>query len=392
MTEKLKIAIICAGSGQGLLAAEAFGRVYPVIMLNQDIPGKEASIRPDISFSDSPGVLASAGILLVSGTKRPVYTLDRLSETCIMIGRHMKKGAVVIFEGPVYPGTTEDVCIPLLEKHSGMKAGKEFFIGFISARWHAAESPPETPKMRKVVAGQTGPVTDYLADLLAPIHEGGIFKAKSIRVAEAAQLLEMAQREVNTALINEIALSLNQHNIDTFDVLETANTKRGFVKFEPDLLNEPPSSWIMQGGWWRHHSGTGRELAQRIVKKLIQNEVVIHECRVTVLGMVRDFSNASPSGLIELIKELREYGVDIQLADAVSEEKGLECIDGHILTAEQDLKPGAAVILGVPHESYKRAGWKLFERLLFEKEGYVFDLNNVLPRIDKPEKVSLWRI
>lgn len=391
MADQMKIAIVGAGA-TSLDAAKALKKTYPVIVFDSDTAKKELFESAQIPFTDLPDDLANAGILLITGSKRPVYAVDRLREICSIVGSHMKKGAVLIFESPVYPGTTEDICIPVLERHSGFTAGKEFFVGFAPARWNSNEAFPDKVKMRKVVVGQTKPVTDYLAELFEPIHDGGIFKAKTIRVAEAAQLLEIAQKEVNTALINELALSLNQQNIDTFDVLETANTKRGFVKFEPDLLGTPPDYWPQQAKWRPQAVGYGRELAQRIVKKLIQNEIIIHQCRVTVLGMLRNSPDEPESGLVQLVKELSDYGIDVQVSDEALANQGIECINGLILTSEKELKPAAAVILAVPHAAYLDMGWKLFERLLKDREGYVFDLNSVLPRSEKPEMVNLWRI
>ena len=391
MIDQMKIAIVGAGT-TSLDAAKAFEKKYPIIVFDSDAEKRELFASANIPFTDHPDDLADASVLLITGSKRPVYTVDRLTKICGIVGSRMKKGAVLIFESPVYPGTTEDICIPILEQYSGFTAGKEFFVGFAPARWNSTESLPDKVKMRKVVVGQTGPVTDYLADLFEPIHDGGIFKAKTIRVAEAAQLLEIAQKEVNTALINELALSLNQQNIDTFDVLETANTKRGFVKFEPDLLGPPPDYWTQQANWRAPTAGYGRELAQRIVKKLIQNEIIIHQCRVTVLGMVHHSPDDPESGLVQLVKELSDYGIDVQVTDEALAQQGTECVNGLILTPEQELKPAAAVILAVPHSAYQKAGWKLFERLLKDKEGYVFDLNSVLPRSEKPEMVNLWRI
>lgn len=388
MGDNLKVAIAGAGA-TSLAAAEAFGKKYPVMVYDTDPEKEKRFISSGHRFTTVPEELSEAGVLLVTGSKRPHYAVDTLTKLCNEIGPHIKKGAVLIFEAPVYPGTTEDICIPLLEKQSGLQAGKEFFVGFAPARWNAAD--PDAKKVRKVVAGQSGPVADYMADLFEPIHTGGIFKAKSIRVAEAAQLLEIAQLEVNTALINEIALSLNQQNIDTFDVLETANTKRGFMHFEPDLLEVDSKRWPPGAKWWIHPSGNGRELAHRIVKRLIQNEVVIHQSRITVLGM-HQAEGGEKSGLLEMVRELFEYGIEIQLADSYLEEKGMGCAGGYLLTPEQELKPGAAVILAIARDSYKEAGWKLFEKLLEDKEGYVFDLNSLLPRSEKPEKVNLWRI
>lgn len=393
MMENLKIAIVGAGE-TSLLAATTFGTVYPVILFDPDVSRKARFEEHGIVFTNHASELADASILLMTGSKRPVYTLDALSELCRIVGKHMKKGSVLIFEAPVYPGTTEEICIPLLEQHSGFIAGKEFFVGFVPSRWHNSDPQGKTAKMRKVIAGQSGPVTDYLADLFTPIHDGGIYKAKSIRVAEAAQLLEIAQKEVNIALMNEVALTLNQQGIDTHDVLETANTKRGFIKFEPDLLGDHPVSWHSVDQFWCKGEKKGRQVAQRIIKKLIQNEVVIHEARITVLGIAKQdgTSGVPEAGVLELVSELQEYGVDVQVADAQLEQGQAECVGGVLLTRQAELLPAVSVILAEPHEVYRKAGWKLFERLLEGKEGYVFDVKSILERNEKPEKVTLWRM
>lgn len=393
MKDNMKIAIV--GSGEtSLYAAKAFGKVYSVSVVDSDNSKKEVFEKNGIPFSDRPETLKEADILLLTGSQRPVYTLDTLANQCRTIGKHMKKGAVLIFEAPVYPGTTEETCIPILEQHSGLKAGKEFFIGFAPARWNNEEPGIHIPKIRKVISGQSGPVTDYLAEVFTPIHDGGIYKARSIRVAEAAQLLEIAQREVNIALMNEVALTLNQQGIDTHDVLETANTKRGFMKFEPELLGDHPVFWQGADQSWCKGERKGRQVAQRIIKKLIQNEVVIHESRITILGITKiDSGTDSPEdGILEFIRELQEYGIEVQVSDAKLDLIQAECAGGILLTRQEELLPAVAVVLAVPHEPYQTKGWKLLEHLLIGKEGYVFDVKSVLERSEKPEKVTLWRI
>ncbi|MGM0899173.1 MAG: UDP binding domain-containing protein [Bacillota bacterium] len=393
MIDNMKIGIVGA-SATSLLAATAFGTVYPVIVFDPDGSKKEPFETNGIAFTDRPEALSDAGILLMTGSSRPVYTLDALSELCRIVGMHMKKGTVLIFEAPVYPGTTEETCIPILEQHSGLKAGQEFFVGFAPARWQSGEPHANVPKMRKVIAGQSGPVADYLADLFEPVHDGGIYKAKSIRIAEAAQLLEIAQKEVNIALMNEVALTLNQQGIDTHDVLETANTKRGFIKFEPDLLGGEHVFRQSADQYWCKGERKGRQVAQRIVKKLIQNEVVIHEARITILGiMPAEGGDGVPeTGVMDLISELQEYGMDVQVADVLLDQAQAECAGGVLLTRQEDLLPAAAIVLAVPHEPYRNTGWKLFERLLAGKEGYIFDVKSILERNEKPEKVTLWRM
>lgn len=393
MMENVKIAIVGAGD-TSLLAAKTFGKVYPVIVFDMDSSKKTIFEENGIAFSEKTEKLAEAGILLITGSKHLMYQLDELVERCEIVGKHMKKGAVLIFEAAVCPGTTEDICIPLLEQYSGFTAGKEFFVGFAPLRWRNNEAQGKFVKIRQVIAGQSGPVSDYIADLFDPVHDGGIFKAKSIRVAEAAQLLEIAQKGINIALMNEVALILSQQGIDTQDVLETANTKRSFVKFEPDLFGNHLLPWQGEGQFWCKGEEKGRQVAQRIIKKLIQNQVIIHEARITVMGITKESgtSDTPEAGVLELISELQEYCMDVQVTDAKHDFEKVDYAGGVLLTRQEELLPAVSIVLAEPHETYRKAGWKLFEQLLEGEEGYVFDIKSILDRNEKPEKVTLWRM
>ncbi|WP_377278301.1 UDP binding domain-containing protein [Planococcus dechangensis] len=393
MIENMKIAIVGAGE-TSVLAAKTFSRVYPVIVFDTDHSKKSMFDENGIAFTDQADKLANADIFLLTGSKSLIYSLDVLSEQCKIVGQYMKKGSVIIFEAPVYPGTTEQVCIPLLEQHSGFVVEKEFFVGYVPSAWHSSGEQRKMGGMCKVIAGQSNPVTNYLADLFAPIHDGGLYKAKAISIAEAAQVLEIAQKEVNIALLNEVALTLNQQGIDMQDVLETASKKRGFIKFEPNLLGEDTISVQGAEQYWCRAEKKGRQVAQRIIKNLIQNEVVIHQSRITVLGISagKGKSGTPEAGVLELVKELQEYGMEVQVADSKLDFEKVECAGGIMLTKQEELLPGDSVILAVPHEEYRKAGWKLIERLLERDEGYVFDVKSILGRNEKPEKVTLWRI
>ncbi|WKA53867.1 nucleotide sugar dehydrogenase [Planococcus shixiaomingii] len=428
MLKDLKIAVVGLGY-VGLPVAVAFGNKFSVIGFDinknriqtllegndytNEVGSKELS-KTQIEYTDDPAKLAEAGFIIVSvptpidASNQPDLTpLLKASET---VGKHMKKGAVVVFESTVYPGTTEEKCIPVLEKFSGMEAGKEFFVGYSPERINPGDKKHTFTKIKKVVSGQNEAVLDFIASVYGSVVEAGVFKAKSIRVAEAAKVIENTQRDVNIALMNELALICNRLEIDTADVLETAGTKWNFLKFYPGLvgghcIGVDPYYLTHKAQAVGHHpevilagrrinDGIGRYIARTLVKKLIQNNLPVQGTRVTILGLTfkEDVPDLRNSKVVDVVRELQEYGIDVQIADACSDTADAERQYGLTITPEEELLTASAVILAVPHEKYKKAGWKQFDRLLTDKEGIVFDIKSVLDPKDKPNKIQLWRL
>ncbi|MDN7241618.1 nucleotide sugar dehydrogenase [Planococcus sp. N028] len=428
MLKDLKIAVVGLGY-VGLPVAVAFSNKFKVIGFDinksrietllegndytNEVSYEELS-RTQIDFTDDPEKLSEAGFIIVTvptsidSSNQP--DLTSLLAVCKTVGKNMKKGAVVVFESTVYPGTTEEKCIPLLEKYSGLEAGKEFFVGYSPERINPGDKKHTFTKIKKVVSGQNEAVLDFIASIYSSVVEAGIFKAKSIRVAEAAKVIENTQRDVNIALMNELALICNRLEIDTNDVLETAGTKWNFLKFYPGLvgghcIGVDPYYLTHKAQAIGHHpevilagrrinDGIGPYIARTLVKKLIQNNLPVQGTRVTILGLtfkenVPDLRN---SKVVDVIRELQEYGVDVQIADACSDTAEAERQYGLTITPEEELLSAPAVILAVPHEKYKKAGWKQFDRLLTNKEGIVFDIKSVLDPKDKPNKIQLWRL
>lgn len=428
MLQKLKIAVVGLGY-VGLPVAVAFNQKYSVIgydvnteriqalILGMDKTNevnREEFAKSTIVFTADPSYLKDAGFIIIAvpsaidGDKLP--DLSALQEASKCVGKQMKKGAVVVYESVVAPGMTEEICIPLLEKYSGYESGKEFFVGYSPARSLPGDKKNSFTKLKKVVAGQNEEVTEFLALVYGSIVGGGIHKAPSIRVAETAKLIENIQHDVNVALINELALICERLKIDTKEVLETAGSKRDFVKTSPDLVGGQEtglaSFYLSNKAKMLGHSsevilsgrnindGMGRFIAQLLIKKMIENNISPADGCVTILGLSfkEDVPDLRNSKVIDIVKELKEYGIAVQLADPYASVEDTESYYESELLPRQQLKPAHAVILAVPHKPYKEGGWKQFEDLLMEQRGIVFDIKGALDLKKKPERIQLWRL
>ena len=428
MIDKLKIAVVGLGY-VGLSVAATFAKKYSVIgfdiddkRIEQLSAGFDSTREIEdgvikaskIEFTTDPERIKEAGFIIVT-VPTPIDSrnqpdLKALLTACEMVGQHMKKAAVVVFESTVYPGATEEQCIPVLEAHSGLEAGSEFFVGYSPERVQSKEKKQVYAKTKKVVSGQNDAVLDFVASVYESVIDAGVFKAKSIRIAEAAKVVENTQQDINIAFINEIALIFNRLGIDTNDVLETAGTKKNFLKFTPGLVGGRRIGFdsyylshvaqetgfhpemILAGR--RINDGISSFIARTVVKKLAKNNITPKGARVTVLGITdkEDVPGLRNSKVLDLIIELLEYGIDVQIADSCTDAEELKRRCGLALTPESLLLPASAVILAVPHKAYKEAGWRLFEKLLFNKKGLVFDIKSVLNQDERPEQIELWRL
>lgn len=425
--EKLNIAVVGLGH-VGLPLAMDFAKKYSVtgydgsktrikqLQEGLDYTGQanvQQLLESNVKFTSDPSTLKGAGFIMIAVTtpNGPANhpDLDQLLGACSITGTHMKKGTVVVFESTVYPGATEEKCIPLLEEFSGLECGVEFFVGYSSERFHPGDKKLPITKMKKVVAGQNEAVLDYVAEIYSSVMEGGVFKAKSIRVAEAAKIIENAQKDVNIALINEFSMIFNHLGIDTGSVLETAGTKKNFLKFTPGFAGGPrlgsDSHYLTYkariAGYEpeiivaarRINEGLGQYLASTIAKKLARRGMSVGT-RLTVLGVSykEDHGDLQNSSVVDVICELEEYGFEVQVSDYWADPEEANQRYGIILTPEQDLLPAAAVVLAIPHTMYKDGGWRMVNRLLDGQGGVVFDIKGVLSRSDKPVQIDLWRL
>lgn len=293
--------------------------------------------------------------------------LIRASET---VGRHMKRGALVIFESTVYPGATEEVCVPILEKHSGMRWREDFHVGYSPERINPGDKEHTLEKIVKVVAGDDVATTEAVAQLYGGIIYAGVHRTSSIKVAEAAKVIENTQRDLNIALMNELSLLFHRMEIDTLEVLKAAGTKWNFLPFRPglvgghcigvdpyylthkaDKLGYHPQV-ILAGR--RINDGMGKFVAEQTVKQMIHCGDKIKGASVNVLGLTfkEDVPDIRNSRVIDVIAELRSYGVNVFVHDPVAspddahEEYGLE------LVSWDALPQADALIVAVPHRAF----------------------------------------
>lgn len=426
MTHNRKIAVIGLGY-VGLPVAVAFARSgEPVLGFDIDrgrvddlVAGRDRTLEVDavelkqenLRFTHDPAQLAAYDFYIVT-VPTPIDAARRPDLSAVMaasktVGKVLKRGDVVVYESTVYPGTVEEECLPVLEQSSGLVGGSDFTVGYSPERINPGDKQHRFESIIKVVSAQDAATLDVVAAVYGSVVKAGIHRAPSIRVAEAAKVIENTQRDLNIAFMNELSAIFHQLNIDTGDVLAAAATKWNFLNFQPGLVGghcigvDPyyltfraeKSGYhpeiILAGR--RINDGMGARVARECMRALLQrgraNPTVI------ILGMtfkenVPDIRN---SKVIDIARELQRVGVAVQIADPLAsadetiEEYGIE------LTPMQSLRRADAVILAVAHTDYAAGGWPLVRGLLKDGQGIVLDVKGKLDRKQKPEGIDLWR-
>ena len=323
--------------------------------------------------------------------------LSPLEKASAALGSILKKGDVVVYESTVYPGCTEEICVPLLEKHSGLKFNKDFFCGYSPERINPGDKQHRLPSIRKVTSGSTPDVATFVDSLYAAIITAGTYKASSIKVAEAAKVIENTQRDINIALINELALIFNRLGIDTEEVLLAAGTKWNFLPFRPGLVGghcigvDPYylTHKAQEVGYHPEIILAGRRLndnmaayvTSEILKLMANKRLRIKDSRVLVMGLA--FKENCPdlrnSKVIDVIRELRDYNAQVDVYDP--------WIDRKEALHEYGVKPLAAlgktrydaVIMAVGHKEFKEMGVKAVRKLL-KPAGVLYDIKHIFRR------------
>ena len=322
----------------------------------------------------------------------------------------LSRGDIIVYESTVYPGATREECLPLLEEGSGLKGGIDFFIGYSPERINPGDKEHSFTSITKVIAGQDEKTLAIIADVYGSVVTAGLHHASSIEVAEAAKVIENTQRDLNIALMNELALIFNRFNIDTGDVLEAAGTKWNFLPFRPGLVGghcigvDPyyltykasKSGYIPQVilSGRSINDGMGKFIAGEVIKGLIQSGENVAECTITVLGVTfkEDIPDIRNTRAVDIIFELNDFGINVQVHDPIAEQAELEAEHGISLVETQDLKPAHAVIIAVSHQEYVGRGWQFISDLLNDKHGLVFDVKGVLDRNTRPDGILLKRL
>jgi UDP-N-acetyl-D-glucosamine/UDP-N-acetyl-D-galactosamine dehydrogenase len=366
--------------------------------------------RSNVVLTSDPGELNSADFFIVTvptpidQARRPDLTaLLRASST---VGKALKKGDIVVYESTVYPGATEEECVPVLERMSGLLAGRDFTVGYSPERINPGDKAHRFETITKVVAGQDARTLDIVAAVYGSVITAGLHKAPSIKVAEAAKVIENAQRDLNIAFMNELSAIFHQLGIDTGDVLSAAGTKWNFLNFTPGLVGghcigvDPyyltyraqkagyHPDVILAGR--RINDSIGVRVARECLRRLLKGGTAAP--RVTVLGLtfkenVVDIRN---SQVVDIVRELQSFGVSVQVNDPLADSAAALKEYGLSLTSEP--QPADAVILAVPHDMYRNSGWPLIMRLLKQGRRLVMDLKGVLDPASKPTEIDVWRL
>ncbi len=326
------------------------------------------------------------------------------------VGSILKKGDIVVYESTVYPGATEEDCVPVLEECSGLTCGVDFFVGYSPERINPGDKEHTFKSITKVVSGQTPEILEIVAAVYESVVTAGVHRAPTIKVAEAAKVIENTQRDLNISLMNELALIFARMNIDTRDVLAAAGSKWNFLKFDPGLVGghcigvDPYyltykasvmgySPQVILAGR-RINDGMGEYVASQTIKQLIKDGVTVKGATVTVLGLTfkEDVPDLRNTRVTDIIDELNEYGINVQVTDPEADPEEAVHEYGIQLVAEDALKPADAVIFAVPHRTYVERNWSLISSLLSNANGTVYDVKGKLPRESKPEEISLLRL
>jgi len=344
----------------------------------------------------------------IDSTNRPDLSfLIKASET---VGRRIKNGAIVVYESTVYPGATEEVCVPVIEKTSGLKCGDNFFVGYSPERINPGDKEHTFKKIKKVVSGQNEEVLSVIADVYGSVVEAGIHMTSSIKVAEAAKVIENTQRDLNIALMNELAIIFDKIGIDTNEVLEAAGTKWNFLPFKPGLVGghcigvDPyyltyraqsigyHPEVILAGR--RINDKMGQYVATSIIKQMILKGITIQGSVVTVAGItfkenVPDIRN---SKVIDIVRELEDFGINVQVIDPLANPNDVEKAYGLKVLHDEQIVPADGVVFAVAHRVYVDRGWDFVMSLLRDDGGVVADVKGVLDRFSVPNGVHLWRL
>ena len=423
-----RIAIVGLGY-VGLPVALAFAEAYPGVAgfdvdqtrVEELIAGVDRTgefnatvlTQADICFTADPVEIAGHTVYVVAvptpidQERRP--DLTALERACATVGKVLQKGDMVVFESTVYPGLTEEICSPLLSEQSGMQAGRDFSVAYSPERINPGDRERTIARITKVVAGDTQESLERAAGLYGKIVPAGIHKAPSIKVAEAAKVIENTQRDLNIALMSELALIFDRLDIRTQDVLAAANTKWNFLPFTPGLVGghcigiDPyyltakaeaagyHPEIILAGR--RINDGMAGYVAQRMVKLLSGKGVALPDARVGVLGLTfkENVSDLRNSQVLAVVKELREFGLSPLLHDALADEAEVAAIFGCKPAAIEEFAGLDGLILAVPHAAYIAYGPAALAGMV-QAGGVLIDVKSTMTPDQVPSSVTYWSL
>jgi len=425
-------AVVCVvGLGYvGLPVAVEFGKQRPTVGFDlakkkverlKQFNDSTGEVAPEelrrarmLSVTDDAAEISKADYIIVAvptpvnEARQPDFSpLVSASE---LVGKNMKKGAIVVYESTVYPGATEEVCVPLLEKHSGMRWKQDFHVGYSPERINPGDKEHTFTKILKVVSGDDADTLDKVADLYSSVVKAGVYKASSIKVAEAAKVIENTQRDLNIAFVNELSIIFDRLGIDTHEVLKAAGTKWNFLKFQPGLvgghcigvdpyylthkaeLSGYHPEVILAGR--RINDGMGPYVARKAIQEMIHAGRNILGARVNVLGLTfkEDCRDIRNSKVIDVVRELRQFGVEVFVHDPQADPDEAMHEYGIKLCTWENLPAADALILAVAHKSFlELTPQEILKKIV--RQGCLVQVKPALdPAAFRREGVRVWRL
>ena len=339
-------------------------------------------------------------IVAVPTPVNPDHTPDLrpVEGACRILGRNLNRGSIVVFESTVYPGVTEEICIPILEQESGLRCGGDFKIGYSPERINPGDKLHRLETITKIVSGIDQETLDTVARVYELVVEAGVYRAESIRVAEAAKVIENSQRDINIAFMNELSIIFHKMGIDTKAVLEAAGTKWNFLKFYPGLvgghcIGVDPYYLTYKAEMLGYHSriilagrrindDMGRYVAENTVKGLIKSDKAVKNARVAILGFTfkENCPDTRNTRVIDIVRELKEYGIDPVVADPQADADEAKTLYDITFTEIDQIRDMDAVILAVAHQEFSRFDLNRMDRFYGDGRKILMDIKGLLDR------------
>lgn len=377
--------------------------------------GNEAIKNSTVEFTSDETKLREAKFHIVA-VPTPVYDdhtpdLTPVEGASRILGKNLVKGSIVVFESTVYPGVTEDVCVPILEKESGLKCGVDFKVGYSPERINPGDKVHRLETITKIVSGMDEETLDVVAKVYELVVDAGVHRAPCIKVAEAAKVIENSQRDINIAFMNELSIIFNKIGIDTKSVLEAAGTKWNFLKFYPGLVGghcigvDPyyltykaeqlgyHSQVILAGR--RINDDMGKYVAENVVKNLIKAEKAVKNAKVAILGFTfkENCPDTRNTKIFDIVKELREYGIEPTIADPTADATEAKRLYGVEFVDIATIKDMDVVVLAVAHDEFAHFTMADMDKFFGEGQKVLLDIKGLLNRTEYEKAgYSYWRL
>jgi UDP-N-acetyl-D-galactosamine dehydrogenase len=383
---------------------------------NQEVETNDIN-NPNIQFTSNPTDLQNANFHIIAvptpvdEQKQP--NLLPVLKASKIVGQQLKAGDIVVYESTVYPGATEEMCIPVLERESGLQCSNQkndFSVGYSPERINPGDKTHHFTNIIKIVSGFDESTLEIIAQVYESVVIPGIHRAPSIKVAEAAKVIENVQRDINIAFMNELALIFKRMGIDTHDVLAACGTKWNFLPFTPGLVG---GHCIGVDPYYLTHKAKqlgynpqiipaarqindkmGQYIAQHVLDSLKKDGYLVEESTITILGFSfkENVSDLRNTRVIDIVTELTQHSTKVQIHDPHVDPQKAYHEYGVTLRAEKSLQKAQCLILAVPHQIFIQSGWSWFISLLENKQGSICDVKGALPRENVPASIKVWRL